>query len=330
MSKSAFRGVACAAIAAALLAAPPRLSAQETPVFNVPQSNHGYLRETGQKVNPNAKQGKAYGDAVAKMPDWNGVWEVTEEVQIGAFDPVTAEGIHDGQEGLDFGIAPGGRIRPPYKPEIEKLYTERVRRAKEEGFNDDPVSFCRPQGVPRVYATPGSIEIIVTPKVTWMTWSYFANIRRIYTDGRGHPPTDVSYPVDQGHSVGHWEGSTLVVDTVNMLPGNYDQSGAPYSEELHMVERFSMLPNGQIKSEVTLNDPVMLTRPWKVIRYLNRSKLQPEIAEIKGPGPNWNDVESVHCTGNRNGADENGNQSVQLPGDAGYAMPPGTDTAAKK
>ena len=283
----------------------------------------GYLGDTGQKVDVNAKQGKAYGDAVAQMPNWIGVWEVTQEVAIGAFDPITAEHIHDGQPGLDFGITPGGRIHPPYKPAFEKLYAARVRKAKESGYNDDPVSFCRPQGVPRVYATPQSVEIIVTPKVTWMIWAYFANIRRIYTDGRKHPPADISYGTDQGHSIGHWEGSTLVVDTVNMLAGSYDQSGAPYSDKLHMVERISMLPNGQLKSDITLTDPEMLTRPWHVTRYLDRVKLQPEVENIKGAGPNWNDVESIHCTGNRNGADEHGNQSVQLPGDKNYRSPTG-------
>jgi hypothetical protein len=305
-------------LALGLGVAPNAAAAQDPAPFNVPKSQFGDLGDTGVKSDPAARQGKAYGDAVAAMPDWNGVWEVTEEVAIGAFDPVTAENIHDRQEGLDFGIAPGGRMRPPYKPEVEKLYTERVQRAKADGFNDDPVSFCRAQGVPRVYATPGSVEIIVTPKVTWMIWSYFANIRRIYTDGRAHPPEDAAYPVDQGHSIGRWEGSTLVVDTVNMLAGNYDQSGAPYSDKLHMVERIQMMPNGQLKSEVTLTDPEMLSRPWTVTRWFNRVKLQPQIAAITGPGPNWADVESVHCTNNRNGADAQGSQSVQLPGDADY------------
>jgi hypothetical protein len=311
-------------VAAGLIASPFLVQSASGQGYNLPKSKFGYLGDTGVTVNPNARQGKAYGNAVAAMPDWNGVWEVTEEVAIGAFDPVTAEGIHDGQIGLDFGIAPGGRMHPPFNAETERAYTETVRRAREQGFNADEVSFCRPQGVPRVYATPGQVEIIVTPKVTWMIWAYFANIRRIYTDGRGHPPADVSYPVDQGHSIGHWEGSTLVVDTVNMLPGSYDQSGAPYSDQLHMVERFSMLANGQLKSEITLTDPVYLTRPWKITRYLNRARLQPTLPKAQGPGAVWNDVESVHCTGNRNAADANGSQSVQLPGEPGYRPPDAT------
>lgn len=308
--------IACVLLGTALAA--PVLAASAAPAKKGPS---GYLGNTGQTVDVNARQGKAYGDAVAEMPNWNGVWEVTLEVPIGAFDPATAENIHDGRPGLDFGIAPGGRMHPPYKAQIEKEYTARVLKAKTTGFNDDPVSFCRPQGVPRVYATPGPIEIIVTPKVTWMIWSYFANIRRIYTDGRSHPPADVSFGTDQGHSIGHWEGATLVVDTVNMLPGAYDQSGAPYSDKLHMVERISMIPNGQLKSDITLDDPVMFTKPWHITRYLNRAKLQPEIANVKGPGPNWNDVESVHCTANRNEADAHGNQSVQLPGEKNYKDP---------
>jgi hypothetical protein len=277
------------------------------------------LLQTGKVVDVDETQGQAYGDAVARMPNWNGVWRVTQELQIGAFDPATAVGIHDGQEGTDFGIAAGGREYPPYQPEVEMRYAETVRRAKEDGYSSDYVSFCRPQGVPRVYATPGIVEIMVTPKVTWMTWAQSANIRRIYTDGRGHPAADVSYPTDQGHSIGRWEGSTLVVDTVNLMAGSYDLSGAPYSDKLHLIERISMIPNGQLKSEITLEDPDLMTQPWRVTRYFDREPLPPGIARLNGPGPNWVDVESLHCSGNRNVPDQNGAQTIALPGDKSSA-----------
>jgi hypothetical protein len=107
--------IACVLLGTALAA--PVLAASAAPAKKGPS---GYLGNTGQTVDVNARQGKAYGDAVAEMPNWNGVWEVTLEVPIGAFDPATAENIHDGRPGLDFGIAPGGRMHPPYKAQIEK------------------------------------------------------------------------------------------------------------------------------------------------------------------------------------------------------------------
>lgn len=262
-----------------------------------------------------AKQGKAYGDAVAALPDWNGVWGVKDELAIGVFDPVTADGVHDNIEGADFGVVAGGRMHPPYTPEYEKIYTERVRRAKEEGFNDDYVSFCRPQGFPRWYANPGQWEMIVTPKLILWSMGEQGNTRRIYMDGRKFPDPDVGYPMDQGFSVGHWEGDTLVVETRYMMAGNYDQSGAPYSDNLHVVERMKMLPSNEIQVDLTLTDPGVLSKPWNVTRIISRTRLTPEIAAIQGPGPNYATVVGNYCSGNRNVADEHGNQSVLLPGE---------------
>jgi len=266
-------------------------------------------------VDVHAVQGKAYGDAVAKLPDWNGVWQVKDELAVGVFDPKTADGVHDENGGADFGVVAGGRMHPPYTPKYEQIYTERVRRAKEDGFNDDYVSFCRPQGFPRWYANPGSWDMIVTPKVIWWVMGEQGNIRRIYMDGRKFPDPDVGYPMDMGFSVGHWEGDTLVVETRYMMAGNYDQSGAPYSDNLHTVERIHMLPSGELQADVTLTDPGVLAHPWTVTRILNRVRVPPEIAAIKGPGPNYATVVGNYCSGNRNVQDANGNQSVLLPGE---------------
>lgn len=266
------------------------------------------------KINIHAKQGKEYGDAVAQLPDWNGVWGVKNELATGVFDPDSSEGVHDDKEGADFGVAPGGREHPPYTPEYEKLYADRVQKAK-EGFNDDYVSFCRPQGFPRWYANPGQWEMIVTPKLILWSMGEQGNTRRIYMDGRKFPDADSGYPMDQGFSVGHWEGETLVVETRYMMAGRYDQSGAPYSDNLHVWERIHMIPSGELQVDLTLEDPGVLSKPWKVTRYLSRARLTPEIAAIKGPGPNFATVIGNYCSGNRNLQDATGNQSVLLPGE---------------
>jgi hypothetical protein len=213
--------------------------------------------------------GQAYGDAVAKLPDWNGVWGVKDELAVGVFDPATADGVHDDKEGADFGVVAGGREHPPYTPEYEKIYSDRIQKTL-EGYNDDYVSFCRPQGFPLWYANPGQWDFIVTPKVIWWVMGEQGNIRRIYMDGRTFLDPDVGYPQDQGFSLGHWEGDTLVVHTTNLLPGYYDQTDPPYSDKTEVTERIRLVTPTRLEDRMTIVDPVMLIRPWEVTRYFEK------------------------------------------------------------
>src|SRR5206468_3176030 len=133
--------------------------------------------------------------------------------------------------------------------------------------------------------------------------------------GRTFLDPDVGYPQDQGFSVGHWEGDTLVVETRNMMAGRYDQSGAPYSDKLHVVERIHMVPSGELQVDMTLTDPGVLSRPWKVTRILRRQPAQPGTNASKAPGADYATVVGNYCSGNRNIQDATGNQSVLLPGE---------------
>jgi hypothetical protein len=291
--------------AGALVAAAATVAISAAPASAAPAG-----KSAATKVSPaHAKQGMAYGRAVAALPDWNGVWQFIGDF---VFDPATAVNTHDGKAGTDFGTPGGSYMKPPYKPEWQAEYDRHIK-ATAEGKATDPVADCRVEGIPRdLGAVPGAIEIVVLPKVTFMSWAWFDQTRRIYTDGRPHPPRDVAYERDLGHSIGHWEGDTLVVDTVDMRAGYYDQTEAPYSAKLHMVERLHVLDSGILQDDITLEDPVMLTRPWHVTRQFRRAPV--EYHDKTRPGPDWNDVESVFCTNNRN-ATVNGVQSVQLPGE---------------
>jgi hypothetical protein len=84
--------------------------------------------------------------------------------------------------------------------------------------------------------------------------------RTIYMDGRAHPKDlDPSY---YGHSVGHWEGDTLVVDTVGFNEGFWYSRGMPHTDRLHMIERFTRTDYNSTKYEVTIDDPGAFTAPW--------------------------------------------------------------------
>jgi hypothetical protein len=85
--------------------------------------------------------------------------------------------------------------------------------------------------------------------------------REIYLDGRPHPK-DLT-PSYYGHSIGHWEGDTLVVDTVGFNERFWmERQGAPHTEQLHLIERFTRTDFNDIKIELTIDDPGAYTRPW--------------------------------------------------------------------
>jgi hypothetical protein len=91
--------------------------------------------------------------------------------------------------------------------------------------------------------------------------------RQIYTDGRGLPK-EYDKPAYFGYSVGHWEGDTLVVDTIAFNDRTrIDEEGIVHSVKLHMVERLRKIDNGNaIENLMTIEDPAYFTAPWQARR----------------------------------------------------------------
>jgi len=89
--------------------------------------------------------------------------------------------------------------------------------------------------------------------------------REIYMDGRAHPQGDALNPTYLGHSVGHWEGDTLVVDVVGFNEGTWlDYSGHPHTDLLHVIEKFTRPTKNVLHYEATIDDPGAYTKPWTV------------------------------------------------------------------
>jgi hypothetical protein len=103
------------------------------------------------------------------------------------------------------------------------------------------------------------------------------SVRRIYMDGRGHPD---GYPSTwMGHSIGKYEGNTLVVDTAAINETTWiDTLGHPHSDALHLVERIRRLNHDTLEIEVTFEDPKIYTRPWTGKKVY---QLQPPNYELK-------------------------------------------------
>jgi hypothetical protein len=160
--------------------------------------------------------------------------------------------------------------QPPYNAE----WTEKVKKIAATQFGGttplDPVHDCRPLGVPR--AGVNGTHIVQTPQVITILYESapYSTFRLIYTDGRPHPKElETSF---WGHSVGHWEGDTLIVDVVGLgdetwLGGGGAVGRARYtsvhSDQEHVIERWTR--NGDVLTyEATVDDPVALAKPWVI------------------------------------------------------------------
>ena len=195
-----------------------------------------------------------------KLPDWSGVWD---PVEGNMFDP---------RAGLYVGDPRGNtpRENPPLTPEYEKKYQVEIDLAA-QGKPRDPTSACVPPGMPRIMSSPYAREFVITPYEVLYLTEYQNQIIRIFTDGHKHPPADDLDPSYNGHSIGHWEGDTLVFDTVGMRSDTwFDRTGAPHSDKLHVTQRMRQVKPGLIETVITMQDPIAFTKPWVVTRHFKK------------------------------------------------------------
>jgi len=215
-------------------------------------------------------------------PDFNGLWNNS---RTGNLVPATEqfERSKDGSILFDFSTAfnDGGGIcqddscqlpnQPPYKPEYMAKVKE-IAKTEYGGTSPlDPQMQCKPYGIPRG-AVGGSMYFVQTPQVMAILYEGHPQPssiwRIIYMDGRPHP-TDLETSF-MGHSVGHWEGDTLVVDVVGLSDetwlggdiGGRAKYTSIHSDQEHVVERWTR-QGDVITYKATVEDPVMLTRPWE-------------------------------------------------------------------
>lgn len=156
---------------------------------------------------------------------------------------------------------PEPQLTPAYKARYEAM-----KKAFAEGkFSNDQHANCLPFGMPRMMQMPLPFEVLATPKKLVLIPEDQSPARTIWLDGRAHPQdVDPSYT---GHSVGHWEGEVLVVDTVGLrgdVPLNAE--GLTPTKDLHVVERISFEKDGTLRDEVATSDPTVFTAPWIIVR----------------------------------------------------------------
>ena len=196
------------------------------------------------------------------LPNWSGVWARTGGGNM--FDMATAE------PKTAFAGDDHAREYPPYTPAFEEKYKKAIA-VVDAGRFTDPLTFCLPRGMPGMMAQPDQYEFAVTPEMVWIVVENGGQVRRIYTDGRGHPKGDDLFPTYTGHSIGHWEDDTLVVDTVGLRDDMIvDRTGLTLSAKAHTVERIRMIDPNTIEDRFVIDDPLALTKPWLVTRLFRR------------------------------------------------------------
>jgi hypothetical protein len=150
---------------------------------------------------------------------------------------------------------------PPFTADGKRIVDE--WRASHDPIEDDPGKFCQSPGMPSLALGGASypVEIIATPKQVTILMELHQQVRRVHLDQAEHPARP--FPQRNGHSIGRWDGDTLVVDTLAIKAIPF--GSVPHSDRVHVVERIRAIDDGAaLVNEVTITDPVMYARPVTV------------------------------------------------------------------
>jgi hypothetical protein len=179
------------------------------------------------------------------MPDWTGFWQ---RVGPPLFDPEQKRGE-----------LTTAKLKPDALADLQHRH-----ELSAQGIEYDPLSNCSPPGFPRWLAIPFLREFIVTPSQTYLFSETMNNLRRVYTDGRAHPPAADAYPTPYGDSIGFWTGHTLVIHTNQVAAGIFHRNDPKYSEQLDAVEVWNKVDPDTVVVDVWAYDPETLLEPWYV------------------------------------------------------------------
>jgi hypothetical protein len=203
-----------------------------------------------------AKASGPQGDtrvSIAQLPDFNGAWGLSREsfgIVVKTSDTIGA-----------------GRI-PPFTPRFAAMHdvSVRQRRGGESAGNNSAA--CLPNGMPSIMSAALAFEFLMTPgRVTIVPENN--EVRRVHTDGRVHP--DEPDPAWEGHSIGHWENGTLVIDTVGMNGRSEMFVGMRVTPRTRVVERVSRTDQTHVRIDTTVYNDEMFTRPYQYSRVFNYS-----------------------------------------------------------
>lgn len=199
-------------------------------------------------------------------PDFSGLWQ---RPYVPDMSVTTRNGDQMADPSLpDAKPSPGQEARkgPPGPPPKELPFTEAGKKVWEaySPAKGDYTGSCLPFGLIRSMNSPDPIQIMQNDHYMSLLYEQNTWFKVFHIDGKAHSD---GVPTWFGDSVGKWDGDTLVVDTINFNgKTRLDTIGHPHSDKLHVIERFSRPDLGHIHYEITIDDPVYYTRPWKNTR----------------------------------------------------------------
>jgi hypothetical protein len=176
---------------------------------------------------------------------------------------------------------------PYLQPWAQKLLEQRAAN----NYADDFEARCLPGGPPR--GAPYHTSLFSTPKLVLMLFEGNTHMfRQFFVDGTDHPK-DLK-PTWYGDSRAHWDGDTLVVDTIGFNDKSWiDMPGHPHTAQMHLIERFSRPSLGTLNIGITIDDPGAYTKPW----IQNRSTTLETGMEMTEYVCNENNQDPVHLDG---------------------------------
>jgi len=211
---------------------------------------------------------------LAELPDWSGVWSPDWLVN-----------------------SQNRQLKPEYTKEGAAL-VEAYEQGQERGENlQGQQANCVPPGLPNVMTQPYPIEFVFTPGAVYIITETYSQVRRVYTDGR--PLPDDPDPYFNGHSIGHWDGQALIVETNGINPRNVLVSGVHATEQTRIREKIWQEAPDQLIIETTISDPTLFTKPFVTRAALTREH-------------DWEMREYVCAENNKDAADPFGRPSMSL------------------
>lgn len=212
--------------------------------------------------------------AVGSIPDITGVWER-------ARDPASP-------------LMQQAQLRPEYLKEKQRL----AQAQSEANAKGAPLATrlmqCQGDGMPGMMGGPFPMEILQSKGQVTIIQEAYTQVRRIYLDQAQQAAAEVE-PSFFGHSVGRWEQGMLLIDTIGIKPEVMYQN-IPHSEQMRIKEKIYFITNEILRDEITVEDPVVLEKPWTFTMSYKRMS-------------NYQMLEYI-CEGNRYYVDENGQQKM--------------------
>ena len=199
-------------------------------------------------------QGRTYQE-LAKMPDWSGTFALDmpsfAASRQAATDPRT-------------NLPNSAPLNAAYQAKRQANGAARGGQGPLTGVINNSAR-CIPNGMPDVMQAPYGFQFLMTPgQVTVIPDNN--QVRVIYTDGRDHPAPDNIVPTFAGDSIGHWEGDTLVVDTIGIVPQAEIFMGLRETANTHVIERMRRLDKLHFRIDTTVINPDMFIKPWHYTR----------------------------------------------------------------